>query len=326
MHRSPLRVGQPAKRLRNGDNCWCGSGHKLKRCHGDHRSVKRTPVAAGVVAPRLLVPRDIVAPSYVVEGRIPSAGLQIFTDPAEVAAMRAACRVAAEVLAETAAAVAPGVTTDELDRIAHEGYLRRGAYPSTLGYGSYMKSICTSVNEVICHGIPDSRPLQLGDIVNIDVTAYLGGFHGDCSATFAVGGDAALDEPTRALVRTTEEALHRGIAEVAPGRTVRVIGAAIETFAHRRGYGVVADYGGHGIGRVFHAPPHIHHTDDPSSTTTMVPGMVFTIEPMLTAGAPNHRVWADDWTVVTTDRLPSAQFEHTVMVTDDGVEILTVAS
>lgn len=308
-------------RLRSNDPCWCGSGTKLKRCHGDHRRYARPPVAAGRVGPRRAVPEGITPPDYVVDGRRHRAGTQVIADPTDLDALRRACRIAAEVLAETAAHVAPGVTTDTLDAVAHEAYLRRGAYPSTLGYGTYQKSICTSVNEVVCHGIPDDRPLCAGDIVNIDVTAFVDGFHGDTSATFPVGH---VDEPTEALVATTREALQVGIAAVAPDRPVRAIGAAIEPFAHERGFGVVPDYGGHGIGRVFHAPPHIHHVDDPTAITMMIPGMVFTIEPMLTAGTPKHRIWPDRWTVVTLDGLPSAQFEHTVRVTDSGVEVLTL--
>jgi methionyl aminopeptidase len=308
-------------RLRSNDPCWCGSGRKHKRCHGLQQARRRPPVAVGQVSPRRTVPQGIGRPPYV-GGSRERGGLQIFRDPDELAALRRACRIAAEVLAETGARVRPGITTDELDVIAHEAYLARGAYPSTLGYGTYTKSICTSVNEVICHGIPDDRPLAAGDIVNIDVTAYVDGFHGDTSATFLVGD---VDEVAVGLVESTREALDVGIAAVAPGERLRAVGAAIQRFARARGYGVVPDYGGHGIGRAFHAEPHVHHTDEPSATTRLVPGLVFTVEPMLTAGAPQHRLASDGWTVATADGSLSAQFEHTILVTEDGSEILTHA-
>jgi methionyl aminopeptidase len=240
--------------------------------------------------------------------------------------MRHACRVAAEVLIETGAAVAPGVTTDQLDAVAHDAYVARGAYPSTLGYRGYPKSICTSVNEIVCHGIPDDQPLRVGDIVNIDVTAYVDGMHGDTSATFVVGDPDALDAPTAGLVATTQEATLAGIRAVAPGHTHRAIGRTIEPFAVARGLGVVRDYGGHGIGSVFHAAPHISHVDEQSDGVVLEPGMTFTVEPMLTAGTHRHVRWNDGWTEVTEDLLPSAQFEHTVTVTDGGVEILTVTA
>lgn len=308
-------------RLRSNDACWCGSRAKYKRCHGNHRAALRPPIRPGAVSPRRTVPDGVVAPAYVGGPQPSQRDLQIFTDPADVERLRRAGHIAANVLAETGAAVAAGVTTDQLDAIAHASYLRQGAYPSDLGYGTYAKSICTSVNDVICHGIPDDRPLFEGDIVNVDVTAYIDGVHGDCSATFVVG---TIDEPTAALVRSAREALEVGIAAVRVGRPVRDIGAAIQRFAEGRGYGVVADYGGHGIGVQFHGAPHISHVDDPRATTVMVPGMVFTVEPMLNAGRPDTHVLEDDWTVTTVDGLPSAQFEHTLIVTEAGAEVLTV--
>jgi methionyl aminopeptidase len=271
------------------------------------------------------VPDHIPRPPYVGARVVRAPGLEIVSGEA-LERMRHACRVAAEVLLETGAAVAPGVTTDELDEIAHEAYVSRDAYPSTLGYGTYRKSICTSVNDVVCHGIPDGTRLRAGDIVNLDVTAYVEGMHGDTSATFAVGGDALLDEPTRALVESTRLATLLGIAAVAPGRQLREIGRAIETFAESRGYGVVRDYGGHGIGRTFHGEPHVSHVEQRTDTLELVPGMCFTVEPMLNAGTARHVDWDDGWTVATEDGLPSAQFEHTVTVTDDGVEILTLTA
>lgn len=307
-------------RLRSNDACWCGSGKKLKRCHGAHRR-RAQLVEAGIVGEVRPVPEGIVRPPYVADGLPPKrAGAQIHTAQ-DLPRLRHAGAVAAQVLRTAGAAVAPGVTTDDLDRIAHETYVQLGAYPSDLGYKGYPKSVCTSVNEVVCHGIPDDRPLRDGDIVNIDVTAYVGGVHGDTSATFCVG---EVDEPTRALVETTREATLRGIAAIRPGGDLRDIAEAIQPFAHSRGFAVVRDWGGHGIGEVFHADPHVYHSIERVPPFPLVEGMTLTVEPMLTAGTNRHHTWDDDWTVVTDDLLMSAQFEHTVIVTADGVEILTV--
>jgi methionyl aminopeptidase len=313
-------------RLRSNEPCWCGGRAKLKRCHGDHERYRRNAVRPGAIGPPRPVDASIARPSYVGTGRrSPPSDHQVIDGEALVR-LRTACRIAAEVLHEAGAAVAPGITTDEIDAIAHAAYTARGAYPSTLGYGTYTKSVCTSVNDIVCHGIPDDRPLREGDIVNIDVTAYVDGMHGDTSATFAVGGFDALDEPTRALVDTTLEATLAGIAAVAPGRQLREIGHAVETLAAARGFGVVRDYGGHGIGEIFHAPPHVSHVAASADPVTLVPGLCFTVEPMLTAGVHTHHEWDDGWTVATDDGLPCAQFEHTVIVTDDGVEVLTLTA
>jgi methionyl aminopeptidase len=214
------------------------------------------------------------------------------------------------------------VTTDELDRIAHQAYLDRGAYPSTLNYHGYPKSICTSVNEVICHGIPDDRALDNGDIVNIDVTAYLDGVHGDCSATYYVGD---VDAESRALVEVTYECRELGIAAVRPGRPISDIGRAIETHAHAHGYGVVRTFVGHGIGAQFHIAPSVPHYYSPEASTIIKPGMTFTIEPMITLGAWREKMWDNGWTAVTADGRRTAQFEHTLAVTEDGAEVLTPA-
>ncbi|WP_448809954.1 type I methionyl aminopeptidase [Agromyces bauzanensis] len=275
----------------------------------------------GRLSPSRAVPGGITRPEYV--GRpapTPNTGGDRYTAE-EVELIRAAGRVAAGAIEAAASAIAPGVTTDELDRIAHEYVVAHGAYPSTLGYRGYPKSSCTSVNEVICHGIPDDTVLENGDLVNIDVTAYLDGYHGDLNHTFLVG-DAG--EKAALLVERTREALARGIRAVAPGREVNVIGRAIEAYARRFGYGVVRDYTGHGVGRAFHTGLIIPHYDAPEFDTVMEPGMVFTIEPMLTLGDITWDVWDDDWTVVTRDRSLTAQFEHTLVVTERGAEILTL--
>jgi methionyl aminopeptidase len=272
------------------------------------------------------VPPPVARPPYVDTGGIPSSReLAPAVTAAQVARLRAAGRAARRVLDRLEAEVAPGVTTDHLDAVAHQAYLDEGGYPSTLGYRGYPKSLCTSVNEVVAHGIPDDRPLAEGEIVNCDVTIYLDGVHGDCSRTFLVGGDAAVAPDVVDLVRVTEEALRAGIAAVRPGGRVRDIGKAIQRVARQHGYGIVRELVGHGIGEQFHGEPHVHHYDEPRNKAVVEPGMTFTIEPMLTLGLPEVVLWDDQWTIATLDGLPSAQFEHTVLVTEDGVEVLTVA-
>jgi len=273
------------------------------------------------------VPPHIPRPEYVGRDRpAPYTGPEA-KDPETVEAMRRAGKLAAQALVEVSRHVAPSVTTDELDRVGHEFLVDHGAYPSTLGYpGSgrgpvFTKSLCTSVNEVICHGIPDSTVLRDGDIVNVDITAYLDGVHGDTDATYLVG---EVDEESRLLVERTEQALMRGIKAVAPGRRLNVIGRVIESYARRFGYGVVREFTGHGIGASFHSGLVVPHFDDPAATTVMEAGMTFTIEPMLNLGGPEWEMWDDGWTVVTRDGSRSAQFEHTVLVTDSGAEILTL--
>jgi len=275
----------------------------------------------GAVSPPLPVPESIPRPEYV--GR---RGPAAFTGPEvkdadTVARMRVAGRLAAQALEEVGRHVRPGVTTDELDRVGHAFLVDHDAYPSTLGYRGFPKSLCTSLNEVICHGIPDSTIVRDGDIVNIDITAYIGGVHGDTNATFLAGD---VDDESRLLVERTREALARGISAVAPGRSINVIGRVIESYARRFGYGVVRDFTGHGIGASFHSGLVVPHYDEPSATTVIEPGMTFTIEPMLTIGTYDYEIWPDGWTVVTADGRRSAQFEHTVLVTADGAEILTL--
>jgi methionyl aminopeptidase len=277
----------------------------------------------GTVSPTLPVPASIKRPEYVGrKGPKPYTGGEV-QDAETIEKMRAASRIAADALVETGNAAKPGITTDELDRIGHEYLLDHGAYPSTLGYKGYPKSMCTSVNEVICHGIPDTTVLQDGDIVNVDITAYIGGVHGDTNATFEVG---TVDEESHQLVERTREALDRAIKAVRPGRPINVIGRVIESYAKRFGYGVVRDFTGHGISTSFHTGLIIPHYDDPYATLVMQPGMTFTIEPMLTLGTADYEMWADKWTAVTRDRRRTAQFEHTMVVTNDGVEVLTLPS
>jgi methionyl aminopeptidase len=281
----------------------------------------RTELVPGTLSPRREVPASIARPEYV--GKLapaPFTGSEVKT-PDVIERMRVAGRIAAQALEEVGRHVAPGVTTDELDRIGHQFVLDHGAYPSTLGYRGFPKSLCTSLNEVICHGIPDSTVVQDGDIVNIDITAYIGGVHGDTNATFLAGD---VEEEARLLVERTREATRRAINAVVPGRQLNVVGRIIESYAKRFGYGVVRDFTGHGIGETFHSGLYVPHYDQPELDVVLEPGMTFTIEPMITLGTHEWDMWEDGWTVVTKDRRWTAQFEHTILVTDDGHEILTL--
>ncbi len=286
-------------------------------------SISPAAVVPGRVSARRAVPSQIERPHYVDRGQdIREDGDRLVKDAETIERMRVAGRIAAEAMAVGAELVAPGITTDEIDRVVHEFVCDAGAYPSPLGYKAFPKSLCTSVNEVICHGIPDSRPLEDGDIVNLDVTVFVDGVHGDTDATYLVGD---VDEESRLLVERTHEAMMRGIKAARPGREVNVIGRVIESYARRFGYGVVRDYTGHGIGTEFHSGLIIPHYDAaPAYDTVIEPGMTFTVEPMLTlGGGSDWDLWDDGWTVVTADLSRSAQFEHTIVVTDNGAEILT---
>ncbi|BAU32432.1 type I methionyl aminopeptidase [Microcella alkaliphila] len=276
----------------------------------------------GRISPLRPVPAAIARPPYVGKAAPPEhVGGDVY-DAETVERIRAAGRIAAGAVEAVGAAIRPGVTTDELDRIAHEFVTAHGAYPSTLGYRGFPKSCCTSLNEVICHGIPDDTVIAEGDIVNIDITAYKDGVHGDLNKTFLAGEVA---DEARMLVERTEEALRRGIKAVAPGRPINVIGRAIEAYAKRFGYGVVRDFTGHGVGTSFHTGLVIPHYDAaPLYDQPIQEGMVFTIEPMLTLGTHEWDMWTDDWTVTTKDKKYSAQFEHTLVVTERGAEILTL--
>jgi methionyl aminopeptidase len=316
--------------LKPNDPCWCGSGQKFKRCH--KASTER--LRPGRLSPTRAVPDSIARPPYATTplvdhprppylgtGDPPVTHEPLVKPPEVIERMRRAGRAAAEVLGEAGAAVAAGVTTDELDELVHEACIARGGYPSPLGYRGYPKSVCSSVNEVICHGIPDDRALVDGDVVDLDVTIYLDGVHGDTNATFLVG---TVDEASRRLVAVTRECMRAGIAAVAPGRPVSDIGRAIEAVAHEAGYSVVRAFIGHAIGESFHGDLVVPHYFEPRASTVMETGMTFTIEPMIAMGSGDHEVWNDGWTAVTPDRSRVAQFEHTLVVTDDGAEVLTV--
>ena len=287
----------------------------------------RASLTPGRLSPRRAVPASIPRPFYVDAKGHRSPGPAdhddaMIKDADTIAAMRVAGRIAALALAEVGRHVAPGVTTDDLDRVGHEFLVEHGAYPSTLGYKGFPKSLCTSINESICHGIPDSTVIEDGDIVKVDITAYIGGVHGDNCGSY-VAGDAAPEVVL--LAERTHEATMRAIKAVRPGREVNVIGRVIESYARRFDYGVVRDYTGHGVGPSFHTKPTILHYDEPAATTRFQPGMTFTIEPMITLGDVGWTMWDDGWTVVTADGSWVAQWEHTIVVTEDGADILTLA-
>ncbi|MDC3002220.1 type I methionyl aminopeptidase [Actinomycetota bacterium] len=283
----------------------------------------RDPLVPGRLSPRRSVPASIARPEYVDRpAPAPFEGSDV-QSAETIEAMRIAGRIAADALVEIGRSVRPGISTDELDRIGHDFLIDHGAYPSTLGYRGYPKSLCSSLNEVICHGIPDSTELVDGDICNIDITAFIGGVHGDTNATFLAGD---VREEARLLVERTHEATMRAIRAVRPGRPLSVVGRVIESYAKRFDYGVVRDFTGHGISTSFHSGLIVPHYDDPRIDVELREGMTFTIEPMLTLGTYQHEMWDDGWTVVTRDRRWTAQFEHTIVVTSDGAEILTLPS
>lgn len=285
----------------------------------DRTRSHRAPVRPGRLSPTREVPREIPRPPYAPD----APALRPAVPPDAFAQrMRVAGRAAGEVLAELRRSIAAGITTDELDRICHEACIARGGYPSPLHYKGFPKSLCTSVNEIICHGIPDDRVLQDGDIVNCDVTIFLDGVHGDCNATFLVGD---VDAEGRRLVQVTREAMWKGIEQVRPGAQIFDIGRAIQVHAEAAGFGVVRAFVGHGLGEEFHTAPSVPHYFDPHSDARIVPGMTFTVEPMITEGSWElGRIWPDGWTAPTRDLSRCAQFEHSLLVTPTGVEVLTL--
>ncbi|XP_078428478.1 methionine aminopeptidase 1B [Wolffia australiana] len=293
---------------------------RLRELQSSTKTKKIQPLRRGKVFGRLLVPDHILKPPYVGTNVLPelSSEHQIH-DEEGIEQMKAACELAARVLEYAGTLVRPSVTTNEIDKAVHQMIIDNGAYPSPLGYGGFPKSVCTSVNECMCHGIPDSRQLQDGDIINIDVTVYLNGYHGDTSKTYLCGN---VDESMKRLVRVTEECLEKAISVCKDGANFRKIGKKISEHAERYGYGVVERFVGHGVGKIFHSEPIIiHHRND--KTGHMVEGQTFTIEPILTMGGINCVTWDDGWTTLTADGSPAAQFEHTLLITRTGAEILT---
>jgi methionyl aminopeptidase len=274
----------------------------------------------GKISALRAVPSTIVRPEYVGKpGPADHVGGDKY-DEETIQRIRVASKLAAQALDLVLSAVKPGVTTDRLDQIGHDFLIANGAYPSTLGYRGFPKSLCSSLNEVICHGIPDDTVISEGDLVNIDITAFIDGVHGDNNGTVIAG---SAPEEVRLLVERTHEAMMRGIKAAKPGREVNIIGRAIESYAKRFNYGVVRDFTGHGVGTSFHTGLIIPHYDEPDYKNIIEPGMVFTIEPMLTLGSQDWDMWKDGWTITTKDKKYSAQFEHTILITESGAEILT---
>jgi methionyl aminopeptidase len=334
------------------DPCHCGSGRKYKKCHMaadrvagvgslsasglrrtlsswmDRRSGGGVAIAAptrrvtaGEISPMRSVPDHILRPEYAESGEPGNRrNQQLIKNREALARMRRACIVAREVLDVVLDAVKPGITTDELDEICHEETIRRGGYPSPLNYQGFPKSLCTSINEVVCHGIPSSFRIEDGDIVNCDVTVYIDGMHGDNSETVYVG---EVDAESRKLVEDTYHSMMAGIAAVRPGGQIRDIGREIERYINPKGYGIVRSFAGHGVGELFHMEPSVSHFYESSNRFEMRPGMTFTVEPMINQGDWRCVMWDDEWTAVTADLRRSAQFEHTVLVTNDGYELLT---
>ncbi len=309
--------------LKSNDPCWCGSGRKFKRCH--RAAVE--PVRAGRVSERRAVPEGITRPSYAETGVVERWPEPTVKSPEVIERMRRTGWEAADVLALVAGAAAPGVTTEQLDELVHGEAIARQAYPSPLNYeGSvtpFPKSLCTSVNEVICHGIPDDRPLVDGDIVSLDVTLFREGVHGDTCVTVPVG---RVDPLSRRLIVVTRDCLRRAIDVVRPGTPLNAIGRAIQEHAEANGFGVVRQFVGHGVGEQFHSAFYVPHYFDPERTAPIEAGMTFTIEPMITLGSWQARMWTDGWTAVTADGRRAAQFEHTLVVGDEGAEVLTTPS
>ncbi|MFV0524263.1 MAG: type I methionyl aminopeptidase [Acidimicrobiales bacterium] len=303
------------------DLCWCGSGKKYKRCHKNAED----PILPGRVSPVRPVPDSIAKPTWADGGPVQRWDEPRVKSPEIIERMRRTGRDAADTLAALGALCQPGVTTEEIDIACHTAAIERGSYPSPLMYPGggadpFPKSLCTSVNEVICHGIPDDRPLADGDIINLDVTLLKEGVHGDTNATFFVG---QVDDLSRRLVTVTRDCLRYGIDVARPGNPINAIGRAIQEHAEANNFGVVRDFVGHGIGEQFHTDLQICHYYHPRLTDVIEPGMTFTIEPMITAGSWRVRMWDDGWTAVTADGGRTAQFEHTILITDDGAEILT---
>ncbi|KAI0557280.1 Methionyl aminopeptidase [Gracilaria domingensis] len=279
----------------------------------------------GTLSETRFVPSQIARPDYWKDG-LPKAKQPRFPwdikslDEEQIQGMRVSCRMAREILDIAGQMVKPGVLTDQIDAVVHDETVKRGAYPSPLNYNRFPKSCCTSINEVVCHGIPDSTALSDGDIINIDVTVYYNGFHGDCSETFLVG---EVDDVGRKLVRVTHECLEKAIDICKPGLPVKKIGGVIEDHARRNGFSVVRNFCGHGVNSVFHTTPNVMHFRNNEAAGILKPGVTFTIEPMINEGTHRNIIWPDDWTATTLDGKRSAQFEHTLLITDNGVERLT---
>jgi len=284
--------------LSRNDICWCGSGKKYKKCHMEQDIfISNIEKKVGYK-----IPRDIMKTEEQIDG------------------IRKSCKLTHEILDMVGERIKAGITTNDINTWVHEYTIEHNAYPAPLGYGGFPKSVCTSINDVICHGIPDDTVLKDGDIVNVDVTCILDGYYGDANRMYIIGEGSkeAVD-----LVRISKECLEIGIEQVKPYNTLGDIGYAIQQHAESHGYSVVYDYGGHGIGLEFHEEPFVPHIGRKGEGTILLPNMTFTIEPMINIGSPEADVLEDDWTAVTVDGSLSAQWEHTIRVTETGYEILT---
>lgn len=286
------------RRISRNDPCWCGSGKKYKKCHMEQEQKLYEMSIRGIPVP----------------------GPELIKTEQQIAGIRDACQFSKAILNEVEGLVRPGVTTEEINQFVHQRTVEQGAVPATLNYKGYPKSCCTSINEVVCHGIPGPTILKDGDIVNIDITSIVEGYYGDMSRMYLVGD--STDE-ARQLVEATRECMYLGIAQVKPWNRTGDIAFAIEKRAREYGYSVVRDYGGHGVGVAFHEDPFVPHYGSRNRGMVLMPNMVFTVEPMINAGEYKCRVLDDGWTAVTADGSLSAQWEHTVRVTETGVEILT---
>ncbi len=293
-----MKDNDDSRRLSRNDPCWCGSGKKYKKCHMNSDLEKDVALGRGIK---------------------PAPGVIIKT-ASQIEGIRKASKLTRDVLDVVEQEIKAGMTTSEIDDIVHEYTISHGGIPATLNYNGFPKSVCTSLNNVICHGIPDKTILKDGDIINVDCTSIIDGFYGDASRMFMIGNVSAEAEK---LVRVSKECLDIGIDQVKPYADIGEIGFAIEQHAKKHGFSIVRDYGGHGIGIRFHEEPHVHHYGSRKKGIILLPNMVFTIEPMVNAGRYSTRLLSDGWTVITADGSLSAQWEHTVLVTDDCVEILT---
>ena len=284
------------------------------------------PQKKGRVTPPRLVPAHIERPPYARPGGSQPRGHPVaqIHDAKGRQAMRDAGRAAKDILAYAGTLVAPGISTDEIDAKVHEACIKAGLYPSPLGYCGFPKSVCTSVNEVVCHGIPDlDAEIRSGDLVKLDVSTYLNGYHGDTCRTFVAGGLDAADEEGHRLFTVTKRCLDEAIAICGPGTKVSSIGDLIQSILDKEGLASIKAYAGHGIGSVFHTQPLVWHYGNNGSTDVLRPGMTFTIEPMVASGSHGVELWSDGWAVVTSDGSRCAQFEHTLLVTEHGLEVLT---
>jgi methionyl aminopeptidase len=280
--------------LENNELCWCGSGKNYENCHMDKDNMF---VEKGCIMPT----RDLLKTQKDIEG------------------LKKSGRLTTKILDMVGENIKIGMTTNQLNEMVHEFTIKNGGYPAPLNYMGYPKSICTSVNNVICHGIPDERVLKEGDIINVDITTIVDGYYADASRMYKMG---IVSEEADKLVECAKECLELGIKAVKPYMSISEIGRAIEPYAKAHGYSVVRDFGGHGIGQEFHEEPFVCHFITKTEEMIMLPGMVFTIEPMINTGRRNCRILSNDWTAVTVDRSLSAQWEHTIVVTENGAEII----